>query len=535
MTRRLKPTLRVALYVWMPLGVLLLWWFGPAQKALYFPSLKVVVDAFNKEWLGNGAMQLRTDLVPSVEHVAIGYAIALVLGIILGLLLSRVTFLYNLSLPLITFFRSLPSPALIPALLLIFGLGGNFKIAIIAFGSTWPVLLNAYDGFRSVDPIQLDTARSYQLTRRQRYLQVMLPAASPQIVAGARTALQVAVLLMVASEFLGVDRGHRLCTEPRAGQLRHPRAVVGDAAARRPRDHVQRSIPGRRAPGLGLAHRHAGPGGEGMTSEQRVVVSVQELGRTYVDRKGQGNEAIRSVSFDVRERELLCIVGPSGAGKTTLLRCLAGLLAPTTGRALFEGEEVVRSPAGIAVVFQDYSRSLFPWLSVAGNIALPLKAKRVSKGRRSELVENSLNAVGLHGEGGRYPWQLSGGMQQRVAIARALAYGPDLLLMDEPFASVDAQTRFELEDLVLRVRDEFGMTVVFVTHDIDEAVYVGDRVIVLSKSPCVVVRDIPVQLQSPRSQEQTRSDPMFVELRTEVLRLVTDRRHEAADLIRAEA
>jgi sulfonate transport system permease protein len=207
MTRRLKPTLRVALYVWMPLGVLLLWWFGPAQKALYFPSLKVVVDAFNKEWLGNGAMQLRTDLVPSVEHVAIGYAIALVLGIILGLLLSRVTFLYNLSLPLITFFRSLPSPALIPALLLIFGLGGNFKIAIIAFGSTWPVLLNAYDGFRSVDPIQLDTARSYQLTRRQRYLQVMLPAASPQIVAGARTALQVAVLLMVASEFLASTEG----------------------------------------------------------------------------------------------------------------------------------------------------------------------------------------------------------------------------------------------------------------------------------------------------------------------------------------
>ena len=126
-----------------------------------------------------------------------------------------------------------------------------------------------------------------------------------------------------------------------------------------------------------------------MTSGQRVVVSVQELGRTYVDRKGQGNEAIRSVSFDVRERELLCIVGPSGAGKTTLLRCLAGLLAPTTGRALFEGEEVVRSPAGIAVVFQDYSRSLFPWLSVAGNIALPLKAKRVSK-RQTERARREL-------------------------------------------------------------------------------------------------------------------------------------------------
>lgn len=207
MARKLLPALRVALYLWMPVGVLLLWWFGPGEKALYFPSLKTVVDAFHREWLSNGAMQLRTDLLPSLEHVVIGYAIALLLGIALGLLLSRITFLYNLSLPLITFFRALPSPALIPALLLIFGLGGNFKIAIIAFGSTWPVLLNAYDGFRSVDSIQLDTARSYRLTRAQRYLQVLLPAASPQIVAGARTALQVAVLLMVASEFLASTQG----------------------------------------------------------------------------------------------------------------------------------------------------------------------------------------------------------------------------------------------------------------------------------------------------------------------------------------
>jgi len=207
MTRRLTPAFRVVLYLWMPLGLLVAWWFGPSEKALYFPSLKAIVDAFNREWLGNGAKQLRADLVPSVQHVLIGYAIALVLGILLGLLMSRVATLYNASLPLITFFRSLPSPALIPALLLIFGLGGNFKIAIIAFGSLWPVLLNAYDGFRSVDELQLDTARTYKLTRAQRWFFVMLPAASPQIVAGARTALQVALLLMVASEFLASTEG----------------------------------------------------------------------------------------------------------------------------------------------------------------------------------------------------------------------------------------------------------------------------------------------------------------------------------------
>jgi NitT/TauT family transport system ATP-binding protein len=239
-----------------------------------------------------------------------------------------------------------------------------------------------------------------------------------------------------------------------------------------------------------------------------------------VSRRGEEHEAIREISFEAREREFVCIVGPSGAGKTTLLRCLAGLLAPSTGRVQFGSREVTAPPADVAVVFQDYSRSLFPWLTVAGNIALPLKAKGLPRDRRSRLVADSLAAVNLEGTGDRYPWQLSGGMQQRVAIARALAYQPKLLLMDEPFASVDAQTRFELEDLVLRVRQEFGMSIVFVTHDIDEAVYLGDRIIALSKSPCVVTRDLAVDLGPVRNQIETRADPRFARLRTEVLRLV---------------
>jgi NitT/TauT family transport system ATP-binding protein len=172
-------------------------------------------------------------------------------------------------------------------------------------------------------------------------------------------------------------------------------------------------------------------------------------------------------------------------------------------------------------VFQDYSRSLFPWLTVASNIALPLKGKHIKAKERREMVERALEAVGLPDVGHFHPWQLSGGMQQRVAIARALAYRPKLLLMDEPFASVDAQTRFELEDLVLRVRNEFAMTIVFVTHDIDEAVYVGNRVVVLSTSPCVVKREITVPLPAQRDQIETRRDPAFLALRTQVLQLVT--------------
>lgn len=167
----------------------------------------MIVDAFNKEWLGNGGQQLSTDLVPSLWHIAVGYAIAVVAGVAIALLLSSVKTLYNASLPLITFFRGLPSPALIPALLLIFGLGDGFKVAIIAFGSMWPVLLNAYDGFQSTSSVQLETARSYHIGGLRQIFFLRLPAASPQIVAGARVALQVSILLMVASEFLAATQG----------------------------------------------------------------------------------------------------------------------------------------------------------------------------------------------------------------------------------------------------------------------------------------------------------------------------------------
>lgn len=167
----------------------------------------MILDAFNREWLGNGGQQLSIDLVPSLWHIAAGYAIAVVAGVAIALLLSSVKTLYNASLPLITFFRGLPSPALIPALLLIFGLGDGFKVAIIAFGSMWPVLLNAYDGFQGTSSVQLETARSYHIGRLRQILFLRLPAASPQIVAGARVALQVSILLMVASEFLAGTQG----------------------------------------------------------------------------------------------------------------------------------------------------------------------------------------------------------------------------------------------------------------------------------------------------------------------------------------
>jgi NitT/TauT family transport system ATP-binding protein len=254
------------------------------------------------------------------------------------------------------------------------------------------------------------------------------------------------------------------------------------------------------------------------------VLEVTDLTRAY-GRGGEAHLALDQVSLSVAEGELVSIVGPSGCGKSTLLRCVAGLVTPTSGQVALRGVPVERVPDGLAVVFQDYGRSLYPWLTARDNVALPLRRTtrdRAAQHRaaRRRAADAALAEVGLPGVGGKYPRQLSGGMQQRVAIARALAADPVLLLMDEPFGSVDAQTREDLEDLVLRVRREREMTILLVTHDIDESVYAGDRVIVLTPGPGRVRADLRVSLSEPRDQIATKERPEFVRLRTEVSRPV---------------
>jgi len=213
-------------------------------------------------------------------------------------------------------------------------------------------------------------------------------------------------------------------------------------------------------------------------------------------------------------------VGPSGCGKTTLLKALAGLLKPTGGTIRFQGQVVQGVPDRLAIVFQEYGRSLLPWTTVNGNIELPLRYQSIPSDERRRRVAESLQAVDLSGFGERYPWQLSGGMQQRVAIARALAYQPKLMLMDEPFASLDAQTRADLEDLMATLRDRFGITMVLVTHDIDESVYLSDRVIVLSRSPSAVLAQVDIALPRPRDQIKTKAMQQFVEKRSEIAQMI---------------
>ncbi|MDW8806981.1 ABC transporter ATP-binding protein [Streptomyces scabiei] len=246
-----------------------------------------------------------------------------------------------------------------------------------------------------------------------------------------------------------------------------------------------------------------------------ALLEVTGLRKVY-EGSGRRVEAVRDLTFTVGAGELVCLVGPSGCGKTTLLKCVAGLLDPTAGEVRLGGRPVDGPPPGMAVVFQEYGRSLFPWMRVRDNVELPLRHKKAGRARRRELVDDALASVGLSDAAGAYPWQLSGGMQQRVAIARALAYEPEVLLMDEPFAAVDAQTRADLEDLVRGLWRERGITILFVTHDIDEAVYLGERVLILSSSPTVVRERLRVDLPAERDQLHTRAAPRFAELRTHV-------------------
>jgi len=250
------------------------------------------------------------------------------------------------------------------------------------------------------------------------------------------------------------------------------------------------------------------------------LVEVDDLAHTYDGLGGSRRAALEGISLRIRQGELVGIVGPSGSGKTTLLRCIAGLMRPTAGTVRVAGKVVTDVPDELAIVFQDYGRSLFPWLDVRANVEMPLRRLRLPPAERDRRIESSVTEVGLAGAMTSYPWELSGGMQQRVAIARAIAYQPRILLMDEPFGSVDAQTRADLQDLTLEVWQSHASTVVFVTHDIDESVYLADRVIVLSQPPGRIIGEVAIELPRPRDQIETRASRAFTEQRAEVARLV---------------
>jgi NitT/TauT family transport system ATP-binding protein len=232
-----------------------------------------------------------------------------------------------------------------------------------------------------------------------------------------------------------------------------------------------------------------------------------------------GRAAFRDISFSVGQGEFIALIGPSGCGKSTLLHIMAGLSEPTAGTVSLNGVPIAGPRSEMMFVFQQYTKSIFPWKTVLDNVLLGVKYH--SGASRQEMEKHCLEQLDLVGLGrypNYYPYQLSGGMQQRVAIARALARRPKILLMDEPFSALDAMMRVELQDLLLKLWSDLGLTILFVTHDLDEALYVAQRVILLSASPGTIAQNVPVPLPYPRLQIETRSEPEYLRLREHLYR-----------------
>jgi NitT/TauT family transport system ATP-binding protein len=246
-----------------------------------------------------------------------------------------------------------------------------------------------------------------------------------------------------------------------------------------------------------------------------------------INQRFGSREIVRDISLTVGKSEFVCLIGPSGCGKTTLLRMLGGLLTPTGGQVLFDGKPVMGPEKEISFMFQDYSKALLPWRTAAGNVSLALEANGVPAAQRGPRIAELLKKVGLANHADHFPGQLSGGMQQRVQIARCLAQEPSVLLMDEPFGALDAMTRQALQDEILRLIAVSRTTVLFVTHDLEEAIYLGDRVVALYPNPGRVAQVFDVKLPSPRDQLTTREHPEFLRLRREIFDFVREGEHEA--------
>jgi len=247
------------------------------------------------------------------------------------------------------------------------------------------------------------------------------------------------------------------------------------------------------------------------------MLEVKGVSKSFTTEGGETVRALDGIDLSVAEQEFICILGPSGCGKTTLLRIIAGLDQPTSGEIIVEGTRVTAPTPKMAMIFQEYS--LYPWRTVLDNIAFGLEVRGMGKEERYAIADRYLRLVGLEGFQGSYPYELSGGMRQRIAVARALAIEPAVLLMDEPFGALDAQTRNLMQRELLEIYNETRKTVIFVTHSVDEAVFLSDRIVVLTPRPGRIREIIPVHGGRPR--ERTSSE--FVQIRRRVLDLIAEK------------
>ena len=365
------------------------------------------------------------DIADSLVRFFIGYIISVVAGVFLGLILGWYKGVWNYINPIVQVIRPISPVAWLPFIVLFFGIGQAPAIVIIFIAAFFPVLLSTVSAIQNIDPVYIKVARNFGIRQPELLFKIVLPAVFPGIASGLHIALGTAWIFLVTGEMVGSQTGLGFLIIDMRNNLRNDLLMVANA------------------------HKEFMKDGEPLT-------------------------ILEDINLDIEKGEFICLLGPSGSGKSTLLNAMAGFELVTSGSITIDGEEVKAPQLRYVTVFQNYG--LLPWRTVESNIELGLESKKVPKEERPAIIDKYVKMVGLDHARNRYPAELSGGMQQRVSIARALAVDPDIIFMDEPLGALDALTRINLQDEISRICREEGKTVVFVTHDIEEAVV---RVIIM--------------------------------------------------------
>lgn len=530
----------------------------PQSSAL--PSPLKVARALESLWLSG---DMAGGVTASVRRIAFGFAVALLIAVCFSAVAARLSYLYSGMRPVLELLSSIPPIAWTPLAIMWFGIGELPALFIVTLGAFFPMFTSFYAGITRVDSDLVNVAKTLGASPTRIVSGVVFPAALPTFTTGMRTGLAVAWFNVIAAELIGVRSGlgyqlqlnRTLLLSDRVvalmlvigvlgllmsrsvnfiGNLASPWAVQDETRARwlgrrrlisrwmrrliavfaRQSDELSPPDPAQINKSPGYSEPLAVP-----------LLTVEHLSKSYGGEAYDGKvEVLRDVSLSVSRGEVVAVIGPNGSGKTTLLNIIAGLLRPDAGGVRFRGEEV-RSPARErAIVFQSYA--LFPFLTCRGNINFAVRTGRAADREAAgdgvlpdRMVSALLEEVRLSDFADAYPVELSGGMRQRLAIARALAASPDLILLDEPFASYDPMIKEESQQAILNLIASRSLGLLIVTHDLDEAILMADRVIVLSERPASVKATVEVTLPRPRSAEVRRCRE-FDELRSRLLCLL---------------
>lgn len=520
---------RTILQVLFLLGAILLWEWGVGMSgSKVIPRPSAVAQA-SIEMAQHGVILL--DLQDSLRRVLIGVSIASVSGIALGFAMGSLALVNTAVSPIIEFLRPIPPIAWIPLAITLFGLGDESACFVIFIGAFYPVLTNTILGVREVPSIYLDAARTLGCSPWRRFTEIIWPSALPSIFAGLRVGLGFGWMCVVAAEMVAASSGLGYEIQLNRQLLHLDRVVVGMAVIgiigylmnRFLWRMERRMIPWKQwssgkddvvvaeDEALELVGKEVKEQATAQTELPSHKIKGASVGLDHIVFSHVGGAKIMTGdNFKIEAGEVFCLLGPSGCGKTTLLRIAAGLLKPGAGEVLIDGENLSKHQNEVTMAFQN--SALFPWKTALENVIFAIESRNEGKLRdkqdggkreddgdeqdggkqqpdgkvqagspRAEAMQY-LTFVGLPNKAASYPHQLSGGQQQRVALARALAYRPRVLLMDEPFAALDSQTREAMQEYVSAILHSTGITVIFVTHDIREAVFLADRVGVMSRN-----------------------------------------------------